>query len=483
MSKTSKNEQKIAVIDIGSNSIRLVIFDRYGRYPYPLFNERITCRLGADLKKTKMLRVDRIEHALLTIKRFSSIVKTAKLKNVHAIGTAASRNAQNANDFLMPAEKLLGFKIKVLSGDEEANLVADGLLSNIPDASGVIADLGGGSVELIRVQNGLVKNTISLNFGHLSDLSEQKIITEIKKLNWLKMKSSEFFYGIGGSFRALGLIYKHKRKYPIDLLHGLTIPVKRTKRIFKKIIEGDVILKGLPSSRKDSMPNAAKIMKLILNESKAKNLIICGTSVRDGVVLQTIPHSNGHNDPLLMTCKEIANQTQRFRGTSINLEKLLKPLIKIGSKKNLKRLLKAACLLSDICWNEHTDSRAFLAAERVLLLPINSITHRERAWLAEALFYRYGRQFELQKFPFKFSEVLSYKDQLEARTIGLSLRFAMTFSAGLPELLKNVKIRMDRQNLHVIFSGDAKEIFADHINSRLTLLSYALERELIINFN
>jgi len=116
-------------------------------------------------------------------------------------------------------------------------------------------------------------------------------------------------------------------------------------------------------------------------------------------------------------------------------------------------------------------------------LPINSITHRERAWLAEALFYRYGRQFELQKFPFKFSEVLSYKDQLEARTIGLSLRFAMTFSAGLPELLKNVKIRMDRQNLHVIFSGDAKEIFADHINSRLTLLSYALERELIINFN
>ncbi len=482
MSKTSKNEQKIAVIDIGSNSIRLVIFDRYGRYPYPLFNERITCRLGADLKKTKMLRVDRIEHALLTIKRFSNIIKSAKLRNVHAIATAAAREAKNADEFLIPAEKLLGFKIKVLSGDQEANLVADGLLSNIPDASGVIADLGGGSVELIRVQSGLVCNTASLNFGHLSDLSEQKIISELKKLNWLQMKSNEFFYGVGGSFRALGLVYKHKRKYPIDLLHGLTIPVKRTKRIFKKILEKGVILKGLPSSRKDSMPNAARIMKIILQESKAKNLIICGTSVRDGVVLETIPDSNGINDPLLLTCKEIANQTQRFRGTSTNLEKLLKPLIKIGSKKSLKRLLKAVTLLSDICWNEHTDSRAFLAAERVLLLPINSITHRERAWLAEALFYRYGRQFELQKFPFKFSQILSYKDQIEARTIGLSLRFAMTFSAGLPEHLKNIKIKMDKQSLNIIFSGDAKEMFADHIRSRLQLMSYALERELVINF-
>tara|TARA_B100000029_G_C17564880_1_gene954702 strand:- start:492 stop:1943 length:1452 start_codon:yes stop_codon:yes gene_type:complete len=482
LSKTSKNEQKIAVIDIGSNSIRLVIFDRYGRYPYPLFNERITCRLGADLKKTKMLRVDRIEHALLTIKRFSNIIKSAKLRNVHAIATAAAREAKNADEFLIPAEKLLGFKIKVLSGDQEANLVADGLLSNIPDASGVIADLGGGSVELIRVQSGLVCNTASLNFGHLSDLSEQKIISELKKLNWLQMKSNEFFYGVGGSFRALGLVYKHKRKYPIDLLHGLTIPVKRTKRIFKKILEKGVILKGLPSSRKDSMPNAARIMKIILQESKAKNLIICGTSVRDGVVLETIPDSNGINDPLLLTCKEIANQTQRFRGTSTNLEKLLKPLIKIGSKKSLKRLLKAVTLLSDICWNEHTDSRAFLAAERVLLLPINSITHRERAWLAEALFYRYGRQFELQKFPFKFSQILSYKDQLEARTIGLSLRFAMTFSAGLPEHLKNIKIKMDKQSLNIIFSGDAKEMFADHIRSRLQLMSYALERELVINF-
>ena len=114
MSKTSKNEQKIAVIDIGSNSIRLVIFDRYGRYPYPLFNERITCRLGADLKKTKMLRVDRIEHALLTIKRFSNIIKSAKLRNVHAIATAAAREAKNPDEFLIPAEKLLGFKIKVL---------------------------------------------------------------------------------------------------------------------------------------------------------------------------------------------------------------------------------------------------------------------------------------------------------------------------------------------------------------------------------
>ena len=152
MEHSIKDQGKVAVIDIGSNSIRFVIFDRYGRYPYPLFNERITCRLGEGVQKTKKLKQDRIEQSLETLKRFSKIINMAELETVLTIGTAAVRQAENAEEFIKPAEKFLRNKIRILSGTEEANLVARGLTANIPKANGIIADLGGGSLELVRVE-------------------------------------------------------------------------------------------------------------------------------------------------------------------------------------------------------------------------------------------------------------------------------------------------------------------------------------------
>ncbi len=480
MQKNQANLGKIGVIDIGSNSIRLVIFDKYGRYPYPLFNERITCKLGYGVQQTKMLQKDRIDHALETIGRFSKIVKSAGLGSIHVIATAASRQAINASEFLEPAEMLLGCKIRVLSGKEEASLVARGLIANIPKADGIIADLGGGSLELIRVQKGEVKDTLSLNFGHLSDIKNNDFSNYLKKLNWENNKGKNYFYGVGGSFRALGMAYRYKKKYPIESLHGLTLSMSKTKRILNKIIKNNGILKGIPSSRKETMSNAAKIMNIVLNETQTKNIMICGTSVRDGVVLESLASSKFKKDPLLTTCKEIAKRTERFSGLSKSLEKLLKCLIAIGDKKDLKRLLKAACLLADISWNENINSRAFRATERILLLPVNSITHRERAWLSRALYFRYARQFEMKKFPFDFKSILNKEDLFTALVVGLALRFAMTLSAGLPELIKNIQLDINSENLTVECKGQAKILLVDHVHGRLKFLSDLLDRKLVI---
>ena len=223
--ENSIEQGKVAVIDIGSNSLRFVVFDSYGRYPYPLFNERITCRLGEGVQKTKKLKKDRIQQSLETIKRFSKIIDEAKLETVLVIGTAALRLAKNAEDFIEPAEKFLGNKIRILSGTEEANLVARGLTANIPKANGIIADLGGGSLELIKIENGKIIDSTSLNFGHLIDVEEKSFQKIIKKLKWKNDSENEFFYGVGGSFRALGLVFKQRNKYPLDILHGLNIPL------------------------------------------------------------------------------------------------------------------------------------------------------------------------------------------------------------------------------------------------------------------
>ena len=208
MEGSIKEQSKVAVIDIGSNSIRFVIFDRYGRYPYPLFNERITCRLGEGVQETKRLKKDRIEQSLETLKRFTKIINMAELETVLSIGTAAVRQAENAEEFIKPAEKLLKQNIRVLSGVQEADLVAKGLIANIPLANGIIADLGGGSLELVRVENGKKNESTSLNYGHLRDIDEKKFSKIIKGLKWKNDCESQFFYGVGGSFRALGLVYK-----------------------------------------------------------------------------------------------------------------------------------------------------------------------------------------------------------------------------------------------------------------------------------
>ena len=480
MEHSIKDQGKVAVIDIGSNSIRFVIFDRYGRYPYPLFNERITCRLGEGVQKTKKLKQDRIEQSLETLKRFSKIINMAELDTVLTIGTAAVRQAENAEEFIKPAERLLKKNIRVLSGVQEADLVAKGLIANIPLANGIIADLGGGSIELVRVENGKKIESTSLNYGHLRDINEKKFSKTIRGLKWKNDCESQFFYGVGGSFRALGLVYKQKNKYPLDILHGLTIPTKKANRILNKIIKKDGDLKGLPQSRKATMSNAAKIMKIVLKDTKSKNIVVCGTSVREGVVLQNLSIRNVKHDPLIATCEEIAKQSERFFGLATSLESLLKPIITIGDKEELYRLLKASCLMADIAWNEHTSSRGIIAAEKILLLPTNSLTHRERAWLAKTLFHRYNRPIDLVKFPFKVSTILSKEDNYTSLVIGLALRFAMAACAGLPDLIKNLKLELDDNFLKISFLGNTKTLLVDHVYEKLNLLAASLERELVI---
>lgn len=478
--ENSIEKGKVAVIDIGSNSLRFVIFDRYGRYPYPLFNERITCRLGEGVQKTKKLKKERIQQSLETIKRFSKIIEKAELETVLAIGTAALRLAENAKDFIVPAEKYLSNKIRILSGTEEANLVALGLTANIPKANGIIADLGGGSLELVKIENGKRIDSVSLNFGHLIDIEEKNFKKIIKKLKWKNDSENQFFYGVGGSFRALGLVFKQKNKYPLNILHGLNISSKKANRILNKIIKLDGNVKGLPQSRKPTMSNAAKIMRIVIKATDSKKIIISGTSVREGLVLENISLKKLKHDPLISTCEEIAKHSERFEGLSSSLENFLLPMISIGDEKELSRLLKASCLLADIAWNEHTSSRNIIAAEKILLLPTNSLTHRERAWLAKTLFHRYNRPIELVKFPFKFKSILSMEDKFTSLIFGLSLRFSMAACAGLPGLLNDLKLELSDDNLKVVFLGNTKTLLVDHVYEKLNLLASYLGKEMII---
>ncbi len=489
--KTANSSDHIGVIDIGSSSIRLVVFKTMGRFPFPLFNERVTCGLGEGLEPNNILQPERIKIALETVGRFSFILESIPSLSLKIIATAAVRRAKNAKDFLVPAQEILNQKIQVLEQEEEAHLVSIGLLSNFNIREGLIADLGGGSLELIYVKNKKPKHSISLNVGHLSIRPQSEIYKMISKIKWLSDVRGLNLYGVGGSFRALGSAYIHKTKYPLGMLHALTISKMTTNSLLNKIIATPSDLEGIPEGRRFSMPKASEIIKCLISIAKIENLVISGTSVRDGLIAKEISEQPelahyGREDPLHAACSEIAKHRLRLSSINENLFKFIEPCINKGAdymeNLNTQRLVKAACFLSEICWDEEPSMRANIAFEKINALPIYSLSHPERLWLSLTLFHRYNGVKSILVHPFSPEFILTNKQQQYAMFIGLGLRLGLNFSAGIKNNLNYVKLNVRKRTLICEVTKSASKLFTSQNETRLHSFANTLSLNTKINY-
>ena len=471
----------IAVIDIGSNSIRLVIYASGGRYPFPLFNERSNCRLGEGLGADGLLLPERISVSLAALSRFSGIMKSMNVSTIHAVATAAVRRARNAIEFTGPAEAILGQPITVLSQVEEAYYVARGLTLNIPDATGLVADLGGGSLEVVALENGHVRNSTSFNFGHLSTVDTKEVDAALAAVPWLDQGLKTRIYGVGGSFRALGLAYIEQTGYALPVLHGLRIPGDDAVNMLTAFSRENPDLSGVPLGRQKTMPIAATIMEALVRRTDAERIMVSGTSIRDGLIADRELGASDRADFLHVVCEEISRTSHRFAGVPEALISLLGPLFTAREdrdaetvardRKRFERLLEAACYLSDMCWNEHEDVRGGLGARRVLGLPVNCITHKERVWLAVAIYHRYVGRKTNKSRPHELSFILSRRRRAEATTIGLGLRFALTFSGGTANSLEKLKFSNDGKRLRLHVDASIAALVDNHAMRRFQQLA------------
>lgn len=477
----------IAVIDIGSNSIRLVIYASGGRYPFPLFNERSNCRLGEGLGEDGLLRPERISVALAALSRFAGIMKSMGVSTIHAVATAAVRRAQNAAEFTAPAESILGHPIHVLSQREEAHYVARGLTLNIPEATGLVADLGGGSLEIVALENGQARHSTSFNFGHLSIVEAEEVDLALAGEPWLSSRPGTRIYGVGGSFRALGLAHIEQTGYPLPVLHGLRIPAEEAHNMLSAFCRADPDLSGVPLGRQKTMPTAATIMRALLRRSGAERIVVSGTSIRDGLIADRELGAGDRADFLLVVCQEISRASHRFAGVPEALVTLLRPLFRpragesgdvvARDRNRFDRLLEAACFLSDMCWNEHEDVRGGLGARRVLGLPVNCVTHKERVWLATAIYHRYvGRKTNKSRPP-ELSVLLSRRRRAEAVVIGLGLRFALTFSGGAAQNLDQIRLGNDGATLTLHVGAGCAALVDSHAMRRFQQLAQSANLE------
>ena len=469
--KLKLKKSKLAIIDIGSNSVRLVIYPDSGKYPYPLFNERINCRLGEKLFETGKLSTRSISRALKALQRFSIIIKNMEVKHIVPVATAAVRNSKNNKEFILPAEKILSSKIRILTKNEEAELAALGLVSNVPIKNGIIADLGGGSLELILIKKGKIKKLESLDIGHLIPVNQHEIINLFKSIKWLKNSNNINFYGTGGSFRSLGSAYIKDSNYPLYLIHGLSIKIEKSVLLLDKIMDAEKEFPGIPQNRMPTIKNAANIMQNLILVCDPKKIIITGTSIRDGIVSELNPSKIINPDK--SSNIKYFTKNQRFNGMQSAIKKFFDPLMEDLVGPKLKRLFKLACQLSDISWNELSDLRGAIAAERIISLPLKNLLHKERIWLAQAIYHRYVGLKDKKSISKKLISLLTEKEKQSAFAVGIGLRFLYTFSAGNPKNLDSIDLNIKNKKLVCVLKPKGKILFDSNSERRLKAFANA----------
>ena len=432
-----------AVVDIGSNSVRLVVWDGREPIPTPLFNEKVTCGLGAEIHSTGRLSQDGVAMAMDCLPRFSRIAQNLAVDRIEYLATAAVREAEDGADFIDRARGLVDGDVRILPGDEEAFMIAEGVVWGAPRADGIIGDLGGGSLELIRVEVGAITQQTTLPLGPLrlaalgdsqSDAVNRHIDHELGRVDWLDLVGEGHLFAVGGSWRALAKVHMAWTNYPLRIIQGYKQPKGKIQALAKLLVrqtEASVSrITEISAKRQQMLPLAALTMSRVLSATRPGKVEFSAFGLREGWLCQQLPASARQEDPLLAFSCDYALRHGRFGDQGEPLFYWLNPLFPSETEWN-RRLRRAVCHLMDIGWRAHPEYRARLTMERVLdwrMLPAN---HRERTWMALSLAGRFGG---CPKPPI-VSHVLSPEDQFSAQLLGKGLRLADALRMGLPDNL------------------------------------------------
>jgi exopolyphosphatase/guanosine-5'-triphosphate,3'-diphosphate pyrophosphatase len=492
---TRKTAGRMAVVDIGSNTVRLVVYDTPNRLPVPIFNEKSSCRLGHGLVTTGRLNPKGVVCAMKSLARFASLGVSMGVERMDFLATAAVRDASDGYEFVKRVELTLGVKIEIPTGPEEAQLSALGLLSGSPNADGVLVDMGGGSVDLVELNRGSFGRTVSLPIGHLrlpkaarGDLKKAKDIIDkdLKLMPWLVKGKGRNLFAVGGAWRALARVFIEQIEYPLYVIDGFTLKNADALRMCHLIenLSSNTLL-GIPrvtKSRAQALPFSAMILGAMLEQTMAKEVVFSGFSMREGHLLKMLPASISSQDPLLSGCATMAERTGRFSITGQEIFDWISPLFP-PSRDAESRLRLAASILSDIGWNEHPDYRAEHSFLRTLRLPFSGLSHADRVFLSLAIFVRYNGT-PGNKIVKSVRLLITEYDASHANITGLALRLAHTISGSAPGILKITRLVMDGETVRLQLpdtsAGDRDLFSGDAVERRFKTLTRALGREPVI---
>jgi len=488
-----KRQSSVAVIDIGSNSVRLVVYESMTRSLVTLFNEKTLCGLGREVQTTGLLAPDAVAKALTSLRRFRALCRVMKVGRVYAIATAACRDATNGPDFIAKAERICGVKIEILSGPREAKLSALGVISGIHKPDGIVGDLGGGSLELIDVQGNRIRSGVTLPLGSLAlqDLShkslkraERIVRNDLSDVAQLNAGRGRTFYAVGGTWRALARIHIIQSGYPLRVMHGYSIPApdaldfaRRLRRLAAANMLADIEV--VADARRPLLTYAALVLEYIIRVAKPKTIVFSTFGVREGLLYSMLPQAERSEDGLIcaaQTLNELLSRSARHAEELIDWTDRLARVVKLRETEEDRRLRHAACLLSDIGWRVHPDHRG----EETLSLITNGnfgvVTHQGRVFVALSVFYRYAGLSEQNEPPAIIRELLPPAMVERARLLGAAFRVAHLVSAARPGVLPATHFRSRGRKLMLVFEHRLVDLVADRVGSRFKQLAKLVGR-------
>ena len=486
----------LAVIDIGSNSVRLVVFSGRSRVPSPIFNEKLMCGLGADVGRTGKMGAGAIEMALSTLRRFKALCEQMQVAEIRIVATAAVRDAKNGPKFVKRVQRETGFDIDIIDGGEEGRLSALGVLAGQPDACGIVGDLGGGSLELAQVNGGEVLQTISLPLGPLRLISrfgnKQRLIRNFLReqfagIDWLEATKGQNLYMVGGAWRNIAKLMMREKSHPLPILHGYSGKRGELASYCKRLSHLDPsnipFRSDIPSARQQVLPVAALILQELLNAMRAKNGVVSSYGLREGLIFDTLTMAEKREDPFLHVCRVLAEERCRFSEHASVIYDWSSPLFKHGTGgfERRQQLHMAICLLGDIAWRGHPDFRAEKAVESVLHGNFVGINHAERAYVAVALNQAYGAPVDAPHIAHILT-MLKISDILEARMMGAALRLAQRLSGGAVSALMVSQLRVTKSKLWLGVPSSYKDIANEVVAKRLDQLAQLMGRRSAIEF-
>lgn len=473
----------VGIIDIGSNSVRFVAFGGVERVPSVLFNERVMAALGRGVARNGKLENKAMDLTLRSLARFRQLGKEMGLKRLHTVATAAVRDATNGKDFLDQIAEL-GLKPRLLSGDEEAQLSGLGVLSAMPDAKGAVADLGGGSLELISVSGGKVGEGITLPLGVLRLGPEPKAAEIVRTLrqgikgNGLKDAArGHCLYLVGGSFRAVALLDMRTMGHPLPIIHHHRIQAERLpdirQTLASKSIEELKALTQVSTARIPTLPAAVELLDAMIHVLGPRKVFVSAFGLREGLLYRDLGREIRREDPLLSAALEVGERLGRFGDHGTALDQWMNPLFPDESDQ-MRRLRHAMCLLGDIAWNAHPDYRAERAVDMALHGNWVGIDSHGRAILGRALCSAFGGD---GGFNPNVAALLKPTEIERVVAWGRALRLAQRLSGGTEALLRKTSIGLIDGRVVLLIPAKYRQLYSEAVERRLVQLSKVLHRE------
>ncbi|MBV1863255.1 MAG: Ppx/GppA family phosphatase [Rhodobacteraceae bacterium] len=481
---------RVGVIDIGSNSVRLVIFDGAARSPAYFYNEKVLCGLGRDIAETGLLHPEGRDRALRALDRFKAICDQAKVQSLTAVATAAVREASDGPAFCAQVKQRTGIEIDVASGLEEARLSAQGVLLGWPTAQGLVCDIGGASMELAEVADGAVgrRETSPLGPLKLANVTGGEvgllahIDAEIATLQSKINGTYDHLFLVGGSYRAIANIDMSRRNYPLDVLHEYKITPADLNETLDWIIDADntklETLSTAPPERLRLVPIAARVLKSLIRAYDPKGIAISSYGLREGMLYERMPPELRKLDPLIEACKWMEHTNARFPGFGAAMADWVTQVIPNPSPKRA-RLIDAAALLHDVSWRADPSFRAEVCFDNATRANMGGLDHVERVFLGMALLHRYKNNGKMGRYQ-KLGGILSEEQRQAALAIGYTMRLGAALACGSRQVLQATRLTLTENTLELSIPPQYHNLNGEAVIQRFGTLAEALNREPVI---